>query len=60
LALYASAAALALAGLALVVLADAVAVPLIVRARQTGAALEQIVDELDPHESVVHGALEQA
>src|SRR3954452_15084667 len=39
-------------GLACVVLADAVAIPLIVRALQTANALEEIVDELDPHESV--------
>src|SRR3954454_8258814 len=38
-------------GLAGVVVADAVAIPLIVRALQTAKALEDIVDELDPHES---------
>jgi acetyl esterase/lipase len=40
-------------GLALVVAADAVAIPLILRARRTGAALEEVVGDLDPHESVV-------
>ncbi|HEY3019265.1 MAG TPA: alpha/beta hydrolase [Solirubrobacteraceae bacterium] len=39
-------------GLAGVVIADAVAIPLILRALKTAAALEEIVDELDPHESV--------
>jgi acetyl esterase/lipase len=39
-------------GLVLVVLADAVAIPLILHARRSGAALEDLVGELDPHESV--------
>ena len=39
-------------GLAGVVLADAVAIPLILRALRTANALEDIIDELDPQESV--------
>ena len=39
-------------GLAGVVIADAVAIPLILRALTTAKALDEIVGELDPHESV--------
>ena len=39
-------------GLAGVVIADAVAIPLIARALQTANAIDEVVDELDSHESV--------
>src|SRR3954452_11347184 len=39
-------------GLAGVVIADAVAIPLIARALQSTKAIDEVVDELDPHESV--------
>src|SRR3954452_13606516 len=39
-------------GLAGVVIADAVAIPLIARALQSTKAIDKVVDELDPHESV--------
>ena len=39
-------------GLVCLVVADAVAIPLILRALRTAQALEEIVDDLDPHESV--------
>src|SRR5436309_15094000 len=39
-------------GLAGLVVADAIAIPLIVRALKSAAALEEIVGELDPHDSV--------
>lgn len=45
--------AIGVVGLALVVIADAITIPLILRARQSGAALEEVVGDLDPHESAV-------
>jgi acetyl esterase/lipase len=39
-------------GLAGVVIADAVAIPLILRSLQSAKAIEEVVDELDPHEPV--------